>query len=295
MASNEEVALVVNQDASKVGSKMKVLRKLAKQHKLRLKLCDGPDLDYTLRQILENKDLKKLIIGGGDGSVRLAASLARRKNPRLQIAILPVGTANFYAKSLGVPRSLAKAFTIALGNETEKRHLCQANKKEFLIGVNIGVTSRMFGEVTDDEKQRFGRIAYFRGVFRILLRSMPPDVTIQTNGRTYNYSSTELVVLNQNPHGPLHLLPEVHGSEPYFEIITYGLGKSKLSPLFAVVIFALTLGHNQKYLKRIKATKATITASKKQPIAIDGDSLGKTPLQVEIIKQPVIFMRAARR
>jgi diacylglycerol kinase family enzyme len=290
MASNQEVALIVNQDAGKVASKMKILRKLARQHDLRLKFCDGPDLDYTLRRALENKKLKRIIIGGGDGSVSLAASLVYRTRPNIEIAVLPVGTANFYAKSLGVSRNLAKAFTVALGDEVTKRHICQANKRDFLIGVNIGATSRMFGEVTDDEKQRFGKIAYFRGVFRTLMKTKPPDVTIKANGKSFSYASTELVVLNQNIQGSLHLLPEVDGAQPYFEIITYGLGKSKLSPLFAVAIFALTLGRNQKYLKRIRTTKATIMTDKSQPVAIDGDSLEKTPLEVTLVKKPISFV-----
>ena len=85
-------------------------------------------------------------------------------------------------------------------------------------------------------------------------------------------------------------MPEVKGSEAYFEIITYGLGRNKLSPLFAVVIFALTLGHNQKYLKRIKATKATIRSNKPQPVAIDGDSLEQTPVDIELIQKPIKFV-----
>jgi diacylglycerol kinase (ATP) len=292
MASTDEVVLIVNQDAGKVASKMKLLRKLSRQHNLKLKLCDGPDLDFTLRNSLENKKLKRLIIGGGDGSVSLAASLVRRLNSTVELAVLPVGTANYYARSLGLNRNLARAFTVALGRSVEKRHLCQANKRDFLIGVTIGATSQMFAEVTDEDKQRFGKIAYFRGVLRVLRRIEAPDVEVRANGEMKSYASTELVVLNQHIQEPLHLMPKVSGTEPYFEIITYGLGKSKLSPLFAVAIFALSFGHNQKYLKRIKATKAIIKTKKPQSVAIDGDSLEKTPITVELLDQPITFVRA---
>ena len=286
------IALIVNQDAGKAPAKMKLLSKLARSHKLRIKFCDGPDLDYTIRTALQDKNIKRLIIGGGDGSVSLAASLIRRLNPKVELAVLPVGTANYYAKSLGVGRNLHKALDIAIGVQTEKRHICSANKQDFLLGVNIGATSRMFAEVTSDDKQRLGKIAYLKGLFQVLKKVEAPDVTVIIDGEKKEYVSTELVVLNQHIQEPLQLTPRVSGSEPYFEIITYGLGDGKVTPLFAVFIFAITLGRNQKYLKRIKATNAVIKTKNPQPVAIDGDTLEKTPVTIELIQKPITFVRS---
>lgn len=288
----QEIQLIVNQDAGKVPAKMKLLTKLAKENGLRLKMCDGPDLDSTIRDALKNRKLKRIIIGGGDGSVSLTASLVRRKKPDIEIAILPLGTANYYARSLGVTRSLTQAFDVALGGYTEQRHLCSANKKDFLIGVNVGATSQMFSEVTDEDKKRYGKLAYFSGLAKVLFRSSAPDIEVRANGKKYFYTSTELVVLNQYMPDSIHMTPKVSGAEPYFEIITYGLGNNSLSPLFAVVIFALSLGRNQKYLKRIRATKAEIRSRKKQPVAIDGDNIERLPLKIELIKKPVTFVSA---
>ena len=285
------VALVVNQDSSRVARRMSTLRKLARSSGIRMKMCDGPDLDYTIRQALAEKGLKRLIIGGGDGSVSLAASLILRENPKVELAILPLGTSNYYAKSLRVPKNLNKAFSSALQGGVEKRHLCKANKQHFLLGLNIGLASVMFEQVTDAEKSRLGKLAYVRGIYRNFAEVQPPDVVIKANGKTYNYVSAELVVLNQHIVEPVKLMPEVKGTDANFEIFTYGLGKSKLSPLFALLVFAVSAGRNTKYLKRIKTTKATISTTKPQPVAIDGDSLGQTPVEVEVIKKPVKFVR----
>jgi diacylglycerol kinase family enzyme len=291
MLKSDEISLVVNQDAGRVSSKMRLLSKLAKKHNLKLKFCDGPDLDNTLREVLKNKKIKRLIIGGGDGTVSHAASLVLRKNSKIEIAVLPLGTANYYARSLGVNRQLTHAFNVAMKGKIENRHMCRANKRDFLIGVNIGTTSNMFEEVTDEDKKRFGKLAYFKGVFTMLLKTSPPDLSVKVNGKKYHFTSTELVVLNQYIDEPIQLVPKVQGSEPYFEIITYGLGKNKLSPLFAVVIFALTLGRNQKYLKRIKTTKAVIKSNQKQSVAIDGESIESLPLKITLIKKSVRFLR----
>ncbi len=284
-----EVALVINQDASRVPQHMKRLRLLARKYKLHLKMVEGPDFDYAVREALSDKHLKRLIVGGGDGSVNKAASLILRLKSKAELAVLPLGTANYYAKSLGIGKKLDRAFDVALGSKTQKRHVCKANNREFLIGVNVGTTSRMFSEVTDEEKQRIGKLAYFRGVFRVLRRTDPPDITVEVHGKKYTYRSTELVVLNQNIQDRIKLLPDISGTEPYFEIITYGIGKSKLSPLFAVSIFVLTFGRNQKYLKRIRATEARIKSRQDLPVAIDGDVLEHLPLHIQLLSTPVSF------
>lgn len=288
---SDEISLVVNQDSGRVPAKMRTIAKLSKDYDIRLKMCDGPDLDHTIREQLKNKKLKRLIIGGGDGTVSMAASLVKKLRPKVEIAVLPLGTANYYAKSLGLNKNIAASFEAAFSKHTEKRYLCRANNRDFLIGVNVGATSQMFNEVTDEDKKRFGRFAYVKGVFEVFTKFSPPDITVKANGKKYKYKSTELVVLNHHIQEPINITPKVHGSEPYFEIITYGLGNSKLSPVFAVFIFSITLGRNQKYLKRIRATKATIKSNKDQPVAIDGDIYTQLPLKISLIKKPVTFVK----
>lgn len=286
----DEIALIVNQDAKRTPEKMKLLHKIAKERKLKLQICAGQDVNYEIREALKNKKLKRLIVGGGDGTISSAADLILRHRPKVELCVIPLGTANYYSRSLGHSKNITHSFNIAFNGKTEKRHLCMANSHAFLIGVNIGQTSKMFDEVTDDEKKKFGKFAYFKGIIRVLLKTIPPDLKVKVNGQTKTYRGTEMVILNQHIKEPLKLTPEVSGTDPYFEIITYGLGNNKLSPIFAAIVFAATFGRNQKYLKRIKATKVTIKSSKKLQVAVDGDVLESLPLKVELIKTPVTFI-----
>ncbi len=287
-----EVVVIINQDSSQAQKKRKSIDSILKRHNLNAIFVKGPDTESAVVKALKSKRLSRLIIGGGDGSVRVAASKISTHNPKVSLGIIPIGTANYYVKSLGVSRSLAKAFEVALGTETEARHLVNANGHKFLLGLNVGYTSHMFREVTKAEKKRFGRMAYVRGIFRVLRKISPPRITITVDGKSETYSTSEVAVLNQNPVGLMPMFPKVKGSEASFEIITYGLGDSKLAPLFAFSIFVLSLGHNQKYLKRISATQATIDSAKPQSFAIDGDIKGETPLKISLVKKPVFFTKA---
>ena len=125
------------------------MQRLAKEHNIRTVSCSGPDLEYTIRIELQNTKLKRLIIGGGDGSVALAASMIVRTGRRIELAIIPVGTANYYVHTLGI-KTIAEAFSAAVNGRVEPRYVCTANDKVFLMVANIGVTSRMLHEVSDD-------------------------------------------------------------------------------------------------------------------------------------------------
>lgn len=285
----DEIVLVINQDSRRSLSKAKVLQKLAKSYHLRTVTCAGSDLDYTLRRELSNTKLKRLIIAGGDGSIALAASLVSKLKKQVEVAVIPAGTANYYAKTLGI-KSIAGAFSIATDGQRDARYLCKANGRIFMMGADIGITSRMFESVTDLNKKRFGKLAYIWGVVRLFTTFQPMRVKITANGDTKTYVTTELVVINQSIEERIPIHPKVHSREPYFEIITLGTKNTKLSPIFAILIFMLSLGKNQKYLKRIKTTEAEIYTDREEVVSLDGDSLESTPLKVKLIEEPIYFI-----
>lgn len=285
----EEIVLVINQDSRKSLARARVLQRLAKDYHLRTVTCAGLDLDYTLRHELDNKKLKRLIIAGGDGSVALAASLVSTLKKQVDVAVIPVGTANYYAKTLGV-KSIANAFKIADSGVRDARYLCKANGRIFMMIADIGVTSRMLEQVTDLGKKRFGKLAYFWGIIRLFISFQPMKVTITANGETNTYATTELMIVNQSLNERVPLQPKVDSREPYFELVTFGIKNTKLSPFIGILIFILSFGRNQKYLKRIKTTDATITTDREEVVSLDGDSLELTPLHVELIKEPIYFV-----
>lgn len=285
----DEIVLVINQDSRKSLARAKSLQKLAKKYRLRTVTCAGSDLDYTLRRELENKKLKRLIIAGGDGSVGLAASLVVRLNKKIEIAVIPVGTANYYSKTLGV-KTISSAFRVAVNGQRDSRYLCRANGRIFMMIADIGITSRMLENVTDLDKKRFGKLAYIWGIVRLFASFQPMRVTITANGVTNTYATTEVIVINQNIEERIPVHPRVHSREPYFEIVTLGIKNTKLSPIFALFMFMITFGHNQKYLKRIKTTEATIATDREEIVSLDGDNLESTPLQVSLIKDPIYFI-----
>lgn len=285
----DEIVLVINQDSRRALPKARQLQKLAKQHHLRTVTCEGQDLDYTIRNELKNKKLKRLIIAGGDGSITTAVSIIIRSKRDIDIGVIPVGTANYYARTLNI-KSVVHAFNAVFSENVEKRFVCEANGRIFMMVANAGAVSRMFDSITDIGKKRFGKFAYAWGMLKMFISFDPMRVSIQANGEKKTYATTEIQVINQSIKERIHFHPEVDSREPYFEIVTFGLKETKLSPIFAIIILILSLGQNQKYLRRIRATEATIEIDRDEVVSLDGDSLERAPIVVKMVERPIYFV-----
>lgn len=134
-----------------------------------------------LRQVADSLldlDLDRLIVGGGDGTLGLLAPrVAERK---VVLGVLPMGTANDFARTLGIPADLNRAAEVAAGDAIDEVDLALANGKYFLNVASVGMSVAAVGSLSPDLKRRFGPLAYawagalaFFGhtVFRFRLRS----------------------------------------------------------------------------------------------------------------------------
>jgi diacylglycerol kinase (ATP) len=97
----------------------------------------------------------RVVVAGGDGTVCEAAEgIARSGSAAL--AILPLGTGNDAARTLGVPLELEAAARAALGANTRMVDLIQVGDRLVLNAVGVGLT----GDIND----RAARIKWVRGI-----------------------------------------------------------------------------------------------------------------------------------
>jgi diacylglycerol kinase family enzyme len=84
-----------------------------------------------------------VIIGGGDGTLSECASHLIHTN--VAMGVLPLGTGNTFARSIGIPLDLnAAARTIATGN-VQRIDVGQVNDQIFLNSVSLGLSAEIAG------------------------------------------------------------------------------------------------------------------------------------------------------
>jgi diacylglycerol kinase (ATP) len=135
-----------------------------------------------VRQLLD-EGVDRLLVWGGDGTVRRCIDTFVREGADAELAIIPAGTANMLAKGLGVPIDLQGAVDIAIGGSPRRIDVGQINGESFAVMAGTGFDALLIRDA-DEDKERVGRLAYLRAGLRHLDRDGTP-VRVDVDGKRW--------------------------------------------------------------------------------------------------------------
>ena len=92
--------------------------------------------------------------------------------------MLPLGTANDFARSIGVPLDLEAAARIIVDGVTHKVDLGEVNGHPFFNVASVGIAADLAKRLTREGKRRFGRLSYAMSAARCLLEASPFHATL---------------------------------------------------------------------------------------------------------------------
>ncbi|WLH11130.1 lipid kinase YegS [Pseudomonas hefeiensis] len=108
----------------------------------------------------------KLIAGGGDGTLRDIAEAIARKSSDVSLVLLPLGTANDFARAAGIPLEPAQALDL-LDVAPQAIDLGEVGGRIFLNMATGGFGSQVTANTSEDLKKVLGGAAYlFTGLSR---------------------------------------------------------------------------------------------------------------------------------
>lgn len=130
----------------------------------------GTELFQALRQVVaEGHDL--VVVGGGDGTVTSAAGLLA--GTEIMLGVLPLGTANDFARTLEIPSGLTEACAVIADGKVVDVDLGRANGEPFLnvasVGLSVGVTEALSPRL----KRHVGPLAYGIATVQAYARHQP--------------------------------------------------------------------------------------------------------------------------
>ncbi len=114
----------------------------------------------------------RIVIAGGDGSIGVAARAAH--DAGIPLAVVPTGTANDFARALGLPTDLDDACALAVDPLAATRHheVGTVGGHPFVNAAAAGL-SAVASRHAEPHKLRFGPLAYALGALQAAL-SAPP-------------------------------------------------------------------------------------------------------------------------
>ena len=135
-----------------------------------------------------------VIVGGGDGT--LNAAIGGLVDTQLPLGILPLGTANDLARTLGIPTNINLACGTIAGRQMKRIDLGWVNGHYFFNVASFGLSVAITDRLTQQSKRRWGVMAYGVAAIQALCQSRPFKVMIRSGDRVERVRTIQVTVGN---------------------------------------------------------------------------------------------------
>nr|WP_010131328.1 lipid kinase [Microbulbifer agarilyticus] len=250
------------------------------EHGWQVQLEESQSPEHAV-QLIGDSDADLVALGGGDGTISACAgALLKRSRP---FAILPMGTANDLARSLGI-ESLDQAFSAILHGRTSPIDLGRLNNHYFFNVANLGLGVRVTEALTPEVKRRWGVLSYLKAVAEALTRRHQFKARIDVDGDVYRVRSMQLAVGNGRFYGGGNVVDE----EATISDSTLHLYSLKPQSLLELVTLApfLRLGRHRVSSRVFTASGSAInieTVPEGLEVHADGEPVAHTPVTIEVL------------
>jgi diacylglycerol kinase family enzyme len=173
-------------------------------HKASLKVVTGKEVVAALKAASTDEKVDVIMAGGGDGTISAAAASIIDSGKVL--AVLPAGTMNLFARSLGVPLSLAGAVEAFATGRVREVDIATANGRPFVHQFSVGMHPRIVEMRSRMPfSSRLGKIrASFRAAFDTIRNPTRLKVTLRMP-HTEVVATTAGISVSNNLYGEGHL------------------------------------------------------------------------------------------
>lgn len=239
---------------------------------------DPEQLDATMRAALaRNPDL--VILGGGDGTVSgLVDHLVGRD---VVLGVLPLGTANSFARTLGIPLDIAGAIDVIATGRRKRIDLGMIDDDYFANGAAIGIAPQIAKTVPHALKKYLGRIGYLGWAAWEFLRFKPFVLIIGAGASEQRIAAVEVRISNGSYHGGTEINEDasVDSGQIVVQAVT---GHFKRRLLQSWVASILRLDSRHETTREFTGTVLAIRTEPPLPISIDGEILARTPVTARV-------------
>jgi diacylglycerol kinase family enzyme len=241
------------------------------------------DIASTVKSVVA-RGARRVLVAGGDGTIATAAA-ALVETPA-ELAVLPGGTLNHFARDLGISTIAAEAVALATGEACRGVDVGMVNGRIFLNTSSVGAYVR-FVRVRERLERSFGyRIASALAAFRILftLRVMAVEVMVDGQKRIYR---TPLVFIGVGERGlQLPALGQrVPGGQSGLHVmVVRGRSRARLLALgLATVARGMDSDSRTPEFESFIVDSLRIDLNRMGTVALDGEIVNLSPpLQYEL-------------
>ena len=258
------------------------------------------ELEASVRDVI-SQGQRVLIAMGGDGTFQALANAAFGAD--VVLGVLPVGGGNDFAAALGLPSDpLRAAQAIVRGHprfvDLARVRTAEGRTRLYAGGGGIGLDAQAARYASDAYRWLPGRLRYIASALRALVGFVPIPVRVdfpQTDIPSWEARSLLAAVLNSPTYGGgVRLAPEATIGDGWLDVVLI----EDIGTLAVLRLLPRLMGSGEVRTSRVKrwrVKKVRFTTHRASAFHGDGELIGSTPLEIEVMPGAIQVLATAPR
>ena len=166
-------------------------------------------------------DIDLVIAAGGDGTFNEVISGNLKREKKLLIGDLPLGTTNDVGTMYGYNSNYVRNLKLLLDGEIKNIDICKINNKPFVYFAGVGSFVNVTYETPRRLKAKYGKTAYFIYALRQFKRKVKEyDIKYEVNGQKNKGKYSFIFITNSSRiAGVNNIYPDVKLDDNRFEVV----------------------------------------------------------------------------
>jgi len=226
--------------------------------------------------------LDAVIACGGDGTVNEVANGLAGSSTAL--AVVRGGTANVWAKEIGVPKDATKALRLLSEGEVRPIDLGRAGERHFVLMAGVGFDAAVVREIGPVAKRRVGAAAFVVSGLRKAIGHRSVEAELTADDASISGELYWMLLGNSRSYGGvLNVTGRARIDDGRLQM--YLLRRGGLLRLLWLLPWVVLGRHYQRPHAVSRDVAALEVRTPGLPVQIDGEYAGETPLRFAIVPQ----------
>ncbi len=254
------------------------------------------ECENKLKSILADDTYKYAVVSGGDGTVNMTASVLLKSGLGMPMGIIPSGTCNDFARSLGIPSDVKKCMDIILDGNVSLIDAGLINNEKYCLNTCAGGNFVDVSYNTSSEfKRNFGPLAYYIKGLGEFSNLKPVYLKITTDNEIIEDDFWLFIIMNGKHAAGFSNLVEADLSDGFMDIL---LLKNCLPIELAGLLFRALNNDfvNDRNVLWLRTQKCTIEGEKGFSLSVDGEQWNSLPINIRFLQRILkVFVNKSAR
>ncbi|RJR34355.1 MAG: lipid kinase [Desulfobacteraceae bacterium] len=286
--------LIINKSSrnseSELSAGLELLRSRDVQIVRMIRTADPDEVAEIIRECADSVD--RVILGGGDGTMNHAAEAILESG--LSLGILPLGTANDLARTLGIPPSIEGACEVIADGKIRMIDLGRVNGRLFFNVAHIGLGAEVTHRIGREDKKRWGALAYVGVLLTVLRENRSFRARIELDGRERDSRVIEIAIGNGRYYaGGLTVSEEAEIEDG--ELHLYLVKPRTLWRMVPALPSFRKGKAEREWIRYLKGKRISVKTNRRLPVSVDGELVTRTPALFEVLAGALPVFVPARK